>query len=80
MPLVIFDDGTDIPVIFWKYDEDEILEFPECGELMSACPLNDLNKCDNCGCPAHHFQPPSSDFSICRLICDNRGWSARRAF
>jgi hypothetical protein len=37
MPLVIFDDGTGIPVIFWKYDEAEVLECPECGELMSAC-------------------------------------------
>ncbi len=32
------------------------LECPECGELMPALLLNNLNKCDNCGCPAHLFE------------------------
>ncbi len=35
--------------------EELRLECPECKELMPALLLNDLNKCDNCGCPAHLF-------------------------
>ena len=40
--------------------KERMLECPECGELMSALLLNDLNKCDNCGCHARHFNfcPP----------------------
>lgn len=35
--------------------EERRVECPECKELMPAVLLNDLNKCDNCGCPAHLF-------------------------
>ncbi|MDL5502143.1 MAG: hypothetical protein QSU88_02905, partial [Candidatus Methanoperedens sp.] len=35
--------------------EERRLECPGCGELMPALLLNDLNRCDNCGCPAHMF-------------------------
>jgi hypothetical protein len=31
------------------------LKCPECGEQMPVLVLNDLNKCDNCGCPARLF-------------------------
>lgn len=35
--------------------EERRLKCPGCGELMPALLLNDLNRCDNCGCPAHVF-------------------------
>jgi hypothetical protein len=35
--------------------KERMFECPECGELMPALLLNDLNKCDNCGFPAHLF-------------------------
>ncbi len=36
------------------------LECPGCGEMMPALLLNDLNRCDNCGCHARFFKfcPP----------------------
>jgi hypothetical protein len=36
--------------------KERMLECPECREQMPAWLLNDLNKCDNCGCPAHYFE------------------------
>jgi predicted RNA-binding Zn-ribbon protein involved in translation (DUF1610 family) len=40
--------------------KERMLECPECGELTSARLLDDLNKCDNCGCHARFFKfcPP----------------------
>jgi hypothetical protein len=40
--------------VFMESKERRI-DFPECKELMPALLLNDLNKCDNCGCPAYLF-------------------------
>jgi len=37
-------------------NKERRLECPECGEVMPALLLNDLNQCDNCGCPARLFR------------------------
>lgn len=42
----------------WLFEvkvEERKLKCPQCGELMPTLLLNDLNKCDNCGCPAQLF-------------------------
>lgn len=39
---------------------DYDLSCPGCGCFISAIILHDLNRCDNCGLPAHYF-----DIGIC---------------
>src|SRR3972149_6884109 len=40
------------------------LECPECRELILALLLNDLNKCDNCGFPAHLIDRDCTFFEV----------------
>ena len=50
--------------------EERMLECPECGELISARMLDELNKCDNCGCHARFFKfCPPRPTDECMKIC-----------